>query len=1331
MTWRQIGLLVALVWLCPSILSAGGVQPSSLELVTYPTFITLDRTVQTDRVIRLQQTYQPIAQGWNLEAESATLAFAPGGGYRATDEGGIAVHRVERLDLPLAIERQGAYTVWYRASFPFKATWCHTEQLAGQTINVMDSDQVGEDAWGTWVWIRGGTYELKPGTHHLQLNWMGGTELDRIAVVDAALTRDTVMALPRSQTAGTTGSAISGWITPSSFDRWVDLAADLPALPGVRYEIMEHGQRTWTSLDRQRMPTGAFRLRITLQTTPLCLCPVVPALAFRYLPTADELFVLTTSRGRAVFSKTTGNLLVVQDAEGYVLYKSHGNSALFGIDLYEADPRTSLAYRAIIPEKAAFRQHEEAGVWTFQLANGLRAELIAREGLDATIELRLIVRNGETSLAVKPHFPVLNGMLTGPRVKLHYPLFTGQVLNNLGGHPFRTEMTYPGNMASQWVVISEEDRGGIAFGAFDPAMRQMSYHLGVEKTGAPLQVSRHCARRLEPGEEWEPTAFVLAPFTGDWRQGAKPYRDWVLATKQQPRPNGYIDHAQGFLNCGLTEGADYSLMPWIFDMARQRQLRLTYWWGEDGIGACPAHYVTPPIMGGPTIFKAGNVYGKASGITAGYYMNSQLYTKPNVVGKPWLNSSAMSALEPEAQREPLLLTAAQVKDAEVRPLNGSSAYAYWIKMTAVQPQWRQYLTAWVRHYLTTYGANHMYFDQLLADSGENVWVTNTADGSIGAWMEGYRAFAQELNKTTAGIPGRHYFPTEGFSEFGDALFSYGLWASTKNAGEDPGGYRLGRQAVQTPDYGKFLLPWGNWFEYHFHVDAPFNALLYNVPLAVGPLGNQPREDQRYIEAVNATQRFRAEFNLLWSGARYQDTLGVQRAPAGLRVRTYEGDPRLGRFEFAALIADEPMTGSASPGPLVITPQVLQRINAVWLFTPGQATPLPYTYHDGNVSVELPAVKMGYLLLVDDLPTMVRLDTLPWEAEPGASLSVDGTVFRWTAANRERTLNLAVNGQRFTISLPRMRQAGVQPITVRVRLPKQLDADNLAEITQRLPDGGQHILGYVSGRPTVRARAYVSHADEALILQIENPTEREQTYRIAMTLPEKLGWVSTLPQQVQLPPRGTGEWRAQLAGVRDLDTRLFFSGEVMCRDERIPVHASVQPPIFDGGFEQSVSNEGKYGFSEFWNRPEPSMMPPDLPLAFLGQYIDTERVHSGAQSLRCEAKRQSPRAGIISLQGRAEAGRRYRLSAWFYREHANDSVTVQLAGYALGGGLAVAPTANDPVGQWFKLEAEMTRPAVPNVAESWTPFVIFHTYIWSTGVKTGSVWVDDVHVDVIE
>ena len=129
---------------------------------------------QVNGYLRLTNPQSVVWRGgcWK-EAEAAVLDFAPGGEIVRTAMGGLAVTRCNKVAFTVRPPSPGSYTVWYLARFPFKGSWSHSERLGERTLSIVDSDQVSEQNWNQWVWIKGGTHELSGKPVGLWLNWMG------------------------------------------------------------------------------------------------------------------------------------------------------------------------------------------------------------------------------------------------------------------------------------------------------------------------------------------------------------------------------------------------------------------------------------------------------------------------------------------------------------------------------------------------------------------------------------------------------------------------------------------------------------------------------------------------------------------------------------------------------------------------------------------------------------------------------------------------------------------------------------------------------------------------------------------------------------------------------------------------------------------------------------------------------------------------------------------------------------------------------------------------------------------------------------------------------
>jgi len=298
---------------------------------------------------------------------------------------------------------------------------------------------------------------------------------------------------------------------------------------------------------------------------------------------------------------------------------------------------------------------------------------------------------------------------------------------------------------------------------------------------------------------------------------------------------------------------------------------------------------------------------------------------------------------------------------------------------------------------------------------------------------------------------------------------------------------------------------------------------------------------------------------------------------------------------------------------------------------------------------------------------------------GAAADRPRDTVRWTPGQTSTRLTLTLNGRPQAVPVPGGAGPGTTNCAIKLNLPRAFDADNLVEIRQRTSADHEHVLGYVSSPPPVRAKMYASCARQQLLLTLENPTNREQDYALALNLPAGLSWsAATPPTQVSVPAGQTREWRIGLAGIRALGMAGLDSGTITPahgpavrssprRRRRCPTRVSSIVLRRTGSSACRNSGTGRTR----------KACPADIPLSFLGIYVDTTRVHSGQQSLRFDPKRDSPKAGWpVCWPGRS--GHRYKLSAWFLPGARRGFLLVQVS----AGMVSISPQPTDPVGRWF-------------------------------------------------
>jgi len=132
----------------------------------------------------LQRDGEPIS----IEAESSTRVVVYGSDAAPVENGeasgGYCIKDVTELENRLIIEHDGKYRAWYRAFFPLKGNWGHSEQMDdGRPQWVIDSFH-GPDQ--KWLWVKGPVYSLDKGAHTYLFPaptaWCGGALLDKIVL---------------------------------------------------------------------------------------------------------------------------------------------------------------------------------------------------------------------------------------------------------------------------------------------------------------------------------------------------------------------------------------------------------------------------------------------------------------------------------------------------------------------------------------------------------------------------------------------------------------------------------------------------------------------------------------------------------------------------------------------------------------------------------------------------------------------------------------------------------------------------------------------------------------------------------------------------------------------------------------------------------------------------------------------------------------------------------------------------------------------------------------------------------------------------------------------
>lgn len=135
-----------------------------------------------------QKGQEPIV----VEAEESTRVQLASNEMTPTADaeasGGLCLQFANEIENELWIETPGDYRAWYRAFFPLRGSWNHSEQMDdGEAASVLDSE-FGPDK--QWLWVKGPVYSLMKGWHRYlwpaPTAWCGGARLDKIMLAPAS-----------------------------------------------------------------------------------------------------------------------------------------------------------------------------------------------------------------------------------------------------------------------------------------------------------------------------------------------------------------------------------------------------------------------------------------------------------------------------------------------------------------------------------------------------------------------------------------------------------------------------------------------------------------------------------------------------------------------------------------------------------------------------------------------------------------------------------------------------------------------------------------------------------------------------------------------------------------------------------------------------------------------------------------------------------------------------------------------------------------------------------------------------------------------------------------
>ena len=541
--------------------------------------------------VRLAGRYvAPAGAPLAMEAERASLIrFTPGKGVlrRSPDAGGgLYLAYVDRLEYELELKEGGSYTAWYRATFPLKGNWNHTENMDGGPTRTQ-TDSQGE-VLNQWLWVKGPTYELQAGPHSWNFapfGWCGGTGLDRVL-----LSRDPAYlpnglgpdAAPSASPA--VAEAFAEQLFPRTLVRWQKVRWENASGAGkVELLASTDSAVSWQAInpdgDLSQLPPGkplALRLRLTAGADGGS--PYVKGLQVDYEARALPPIVLENADLRLRFAgdsgglqsltnKHTGTEYLVSGVET-PLFSFVGTRPEFGTVVEIGFGQAQLG--RVVPAKDALTMD-------FSLLGGaLRVALkVALQQRLARFSMNVSNRSPYELAQVRLLSP--RGLRIGEDCKddtLFTPITTGSIVKYPAALEFPRQiytdrpLAYPGMATMCWMDLWDERGGGVYLACQDPRYRltELTFSngtedrpAGVEPQGTPppgdpayryakvpgtyVNLGFDKRLRVARGAAVEMPEVVVGVHEGDWHWGADQYRAWAepWMTRAKRTPDWFRD----------------------------------------------------------------------------------------------------------------------------------------------------------------------------------------------------------------------------------------------------------------------------------------------------------------------------------------------------------------------------------------------------------------------------------------------------------------------------------------------------------------------------------------------------------------------------------------------------------------------------------------------------------------------------------------------------------------------------------------------------------------------------------------------------------------------
>jgi hypothetical protein len=187
---------------------------------------------------------------------------------------------------------------------------------------------------------------------------------------------------------------------------------------------------------------------------------------------------------------------------------------------------------------------------------------------------------------------------------------------------------YPSPASMGWFDYHSEERG-LFVGVFDTTFRNATLVGMLEQGEMAFGIVKYPL--IRQGQSWESPDMVTVPHAGNWRWGAKRYRQWADSWWQAPEIPEWLKTWVGWQRTIMQH--QYGEVLWTYDQlaeltanakaASLDTLHLLGWW-KGGMDRAYPHYDYDERMGGAEAWRAGIKHAREEGVRVIPYMNGRL-----------------------------------------------------------------------------------------------------------------------------------------------------------------------------------------------------------------------------------------------------------------------------------------------------------------------------------------------------------------------------------------------------------------------------------------------------------------------------------------------------------------------------------------------------------------------------------------------------------------------------------------------------------------------------------------------------------------------------------